>query len=253
MDLIFIGTGSGRTSLKRFHSSLLYRINSRNILVDCGDSISRALLSQNIILNSISDIIISHYHSDHLVGLPSLLTQMIIEGRTKKLFIHTHKELVKFLNQFLNISFVFTETLSFDVVINGFDFEKKHKIDDDFLFYSKQNSHIRNKHNLINKNIKFISSSFLFEVNNKNIVYTSDIGDSDDLYLFRDFDTDTLITETTHIPLSKIEDAVSILNPSEVYLTHIDDKTALINWHNQLADSMKHKILIANDGMTIRI
>ncbi|MEO8398834.1 MAG: MBL fold metallo-hydrolase, partial [Ignavibacteriaceae bacterium] len=72
----FIGTGSGKTSLKRFHSSFLILNESYNLLVDTGDGISKALLLQNINYNSIDGILISHLHPDHYTGLPLLLVQM---------------------------------------------------------------------------------------------------------------------------------------------------------------------------------
>ena len=50
MQLTFIGTGSGRTSIDRFHSSLLFTVNDKNILIDAGDSISRAMLKQKYLI-----------------------------------------------------------------------------------------------------------------------------------------------------------------------------------------------------------
>ena len=55
--------------------------------------------------------------------------------------------------------------------------------------------------------VKFISSSFLFNVGKKKIVYTSDVGSSDDLYLFNNIQPDIFITETTHLSLTDIENA----------------------------------------------
>jgi len=52
MQLTFIGTGSGRTSLDRFHSSLLFTTSDKNVLIDAGDSISRALKRQQVPINS---------------------------------------------------------------------------------------------------------------------------------------------------------------------------------------------------------
>jgi len=115
MELIFIGTGSGRTSLNRFHSSLLFKDGSQKILVDCGDGISRALLTQNISVNLISDIIITHYHSDHLAGLTSLITQMIIQSRKSELNIFTHIELVDTLNLFMQTNYIFKYIFDFSL------------------------------------------------------------------------------------------------------------------------------------------
>ncbi|MCW8849960.1 MAG: MBL fold metallo-hydrolase, partial [Melioribacteraceae bacterium] len=224
MELVFIGTGSGRTSLKRHHSSFCFVDQRKVVLIDVGDGICKALLSQSIDFNSITDIIISHYHSDHLAGLPSLLTQMIIQKRTAKLNIFTHSNLVNSLKIFLNISSIFLEKLNFDVEIVPFEFDKPITLSNNITVSAKQNSHVSNKHNLSIDNINFISSSFLFEYGKKKIVYTSDIGNYEDLFLFQDYNADFFITESTHVPLEKMDDAITILNPDQVYLTHIDNE-----------------------------
>lgn len=251
MQLNFIGTGSGRTSLKRFHSSLLFKTNEKNILIDVGDSVSRALLNQDIHFNSITDIIISHYHSDHLAGLPSLLTQMIIKERMEPLKIYTHSELVKSIIAFLEISNIFTKKLNFHFEIIPFNFDKEFKVSDNFKFTSKQNTHITNKHGIDNNDLRFISSSFLFTVGKKKIVYTSDVGSSKDLYLLNDIQADLFITETTHLSFNDLENAAIILNSAKIYLTHIDDETELKNWHNNLSEKKRKKFLLAFDGMIV--
>jgi len=252
MDLIFIGTSSGRTSLDRFHSSLLFNNQSKRILIDSGDGISRALLNHKIVFNSITDIIISHFHSDHLAGLPSLLTQMIIQGRTNPLNIYTHSDLLTSLKSFLQISFIFIETLKFEVTLLGYDFLNEKRISELFSFFAKQNSHVLNKHNLVIENLEFISSSFMFMNRNQRIIYTSDISNSNDLYLFKDTEPDIFITEATHIPLEILEEAVTILSPKKIYLTHIDKENDLKQWYEKLSDIQKDIIIIAEDGMKIK-
>jgi ribonuclease BN (tRNA processing enzyme) len=253
MEIIFVGTSSGRTSLNRFHSSLLFKLNKNSILIDAGDGVSKALLKQEISYSSISDIILTHYHSDHLAGLPSLLTQMVILNRTQSLKIHTHKDLVKPLRIFLETSFLFLNTFRFSVEIVGYEFNSKVTIIDQFRFIARQNSHIRNKHNLDINELKFLSSSFLFQTRNQNIVYTSDIGNSEDLYLFDDIQPDVFITETTHVNFSQIEKSQTILNPSKTYLTHIDDEQKTKNWIEELPYLRKKKFIKAEDGMKIPI
>jgi ribonuclease Z len=251
MYLNFIGTGSGRTSLNRFHSSLLFKSDEKSMLLDAGDSISRALLNQKLPFNNITDIIISHYHSDHVAGLPSLLSQMIIENRTEPIEIYTHSELVKSLIALLEISNIFIEKLNFLVEIIPFEFDKEIEISNDFKFTAKQNSHIKKKHEIDNDKLKFISSSFLFKVGNNKIVYTSDIGNSEDLFLFNNIQADICITETTHLSFNDIENAATILNPTKIYLTHIDNETELRNWYNNLSANEKEKFIIAFDGMMV--
>lgn len=253
MELIFIGTSSGKTDLNRFHSSLLFKSGSKNILIDAGDSISRALLNQDIAINKITDIIFSHYHSDHLAGLPSLITQMIISKRTESLNFYTHQKLVGPILQFLEISYIFIDKLDFKIQIIPFSFDENVRIEKEFEFKARQNEHIRNKYNIIGKNLEFISSSFLFKIIGKKVIYTSDIGSTSDLHLFEKKNADLFITETTHLNYTDIQPILNDINPKRVILTHIENETSLLEWIETLSDFEKTKIILADDGMTLNI
>ena len=248
MQLKFLGTGSGKTSLSRFHSSLLFSAD-KNILIDAGDGISKALLKQNILWNDIDAIILTHYHADHLAGLPSLLTQMIIDRREKPLKIYTHSNLVKTLSSFLQASFLFPQSFDFELSIIGFNFNSEISVSSNFTFKAEQNSHITNKHNI--QNVNFISSSFLFSVNGKNIFYTSDIGSSNDFSLFKNEKIDCFITETTHITLDDIKNFVLRKNFKSVILTHISDSDIeiLTKFVNMLNNSYNLNVILAEDGL----
>ena len=253
MELIFVGTSSGRTSLNRFHSSFLLKSESENILIDTGDGISKALMNQNIDFNSITDIILSHYHSDHLAGLPSLLTQMIIKNRTVPLNIFTHSKLLVPLNSFLEICYIFLDKTPFNINLVGFDFSDKIAVTDSLSLTAKQNSHVTNKHNILDTKINFISMSFLFELTGKKIIYTSDISAPEDLYLFQESKGGIFITEATHLPYSKLEDIISINSPDKIFLTHIDNEKELYDWYYKLPLNKKEKFIIASEGMTISL
>jgi len=94
MKIIFPGTGSGFVSLKRNHASLILK-ESKNILIDAGDGIVRALLFSNINPLDIDIIIISHFHPDHFSGLASLITQMKLGGRKRELQIFCIKAMLE--------------------------------------------------------------------------------------------------------------------------------------------------------------
>ena len=112
MELTFIGTGSGKTNLNRYHTSLLIQSGNHNVLIDAGDGISRALLSSGINFETINSILISHYHADHFGGLSALITQMILINRTNTLQIFTHKDLVEPLITYLKFCYIFVDHLS---------------------------------------------------------------------------------------------------------------------------------------------
>ena len=54
----------------RQRSSVLVQKNGKNILIDCGPDIRNQLLKTNI--NKIDAVLLTHAHSDHIMGLPDL-------------------------------------------------------------------------------------------------------------------------------------------------------------------------------------
>lgn len=255
MKLKFIGTSSGQTNPKRNHSAILFENDSSKILIDCGDGVSRSLLHQKILPNQINKIIISHFHSDHIAGLPSLLTQMIISKRNTSIDIFIPKGLQITLQNFLRSNFLFIEKYDFKIDLHEFELNKECKFDKDFKFVAKQNSHISNKHNIKIKNLEFVSVSFLFKINKKNIFHTADIGSAKDLLLFNNFNVDTFICETTHLSLKEIENYIIDRKIKRTFLTHINysDEELISDWHNNLPKNFQRQLIIAHDGLSIKI
>jgi ribonuclease Z len=136
-SIVFIGTSSGKTSLKRFHSSLLIQSRSFNLLIDCGDGVSKALLSQGISYELIDGILFSHLHPDHSAGFASLIVQMKQQKRKKNLKIFCHKNLAETLRMFLYHSFVFTERSSFELEYYAIEHEKITLTEDFKLYQTK--------------------------------------------------------------------------------------------------------------------
>lgn len=256
MKIVFIGTSSGRTSLRRFHSSFLIKSKKYNLLIDAGDGISKALLKCKIDYNSIDAILFSHYHADHFTGIGALITQMKLIGRTKILTIYTHKNLIQPLNNLINSVYMFKENLGFELDIIGFDFDEKIRMNNNLNFTARQNSHIQQKEFLSNyPSEMFVSSSFLFEIENKKIFYSSDIGTSNDLYLFENAKPDFMITETMHIATDDIYEAFKKIKPKKIFLTHIDEpkEKELNKWYCNLPSKDKRKIIICSDGLEFKL
>ena len=252
MEIIFIGTGSGKISLDRFHTSLLITESDYNLLIDAGDGISRALLSSKVHVNSIDSILISHTHADHFSGITSLLTQMKIEGRTNPLNIFIHASFSDFLKNFINASFLFQETIRFELNILEYEFDRSFMLENNLEILPRQNSHIQNKDDLKNYNwLEFTSSSFMIWNNSFNIFYTADIGSKNDLFIFNDFSIDYIITEATHITFSQIVETVKIINPKQCYLVHINDEKLLKNEIDKLPSENKCDFQLTFDSMRV--
>jgi ribonuclease Z len=85
--LIFLGSANAIADQNHENSSLAISTSGYTILVDCTGSplpvLSRALIN----LDSISDIILTHFHPDHVSGIPLLLLGMWLSGREKSIRI----------------------------------------------------------------------------------------------------------------------------------------------------------------------
>ena len=255
--VIFIGTGSGKTSLKRFHSSFLILTKDFNLLVDAGDGISKALLTQNIDFNTIDGVLFSHLHPDHYTGLAALIVQMKMYGRKNKLKIFIHKSLIKTIENLLLNSYLFPGRLGFEIVYSGFEDDEKFNVADSLNFLPKQNSHLSEVSKAgQHTGQSFSCSSFLFKVDEKTIQYTGDAGSIKDLLLFENFDVNFLITETTHIDIKKLlETAGKKIFPELIFLTHLtdDELPSLEKQIASLPGETSKKYIVADDGMIINI
>lgn len=66
IEVIFLGTGSGWPRLERQPTSLLIKVDKKNILIDMGPGITRRLLETKHTLSDIDYLFISHFHPDHI-------------------------------------------------------------------------------------------------------------------------------------------------------------------------------------------
>ena len=256
-NIKFIGTGSGKTSLKRFHSSFLISTVDYNLLVDAGDGVSKALLAQNVDYNSINGILFSHLHPDHYTGLAALIVQMKMQNRKVKLDIYVHKNLSNTLESFLINSYLFPEGMGFEITYHQFDDDKNFAVGKNIQIRSRQNSHLKNASNLPGyKDKSFSCSSFLFNINGNMIHYTGDIGCADDLLLFKEFDSNYLITEVTHIQFGELLEIIGReISPEKIILTHLSDGDNMLFEEKikTLSMELSEKFIIAFDGMTFDI
>lgn len=71
----------------RWLTSLMIRYNGKNILIDCGEGTQIALKKKGWSPNPIDVICFTHFHADHISGLPGMLLSMGNAERTEPLLI----------------------------------------------------------------------------------------------------------------------------------------------------------------------
>ncbi|HEV7483467.1 MAG TPA: ribonuclease Z [Solirubrobacterales bacterium] len=89
MDLsaIFLGTGGSVPSARRSTASVLISRGGDRLLFDCGEGTQRQM-QRSIGLTQVDAIYLTHFHADHILGLPGLLKSYDLTDREPSLTIH---------------------------------------------------------------------------------------------------------------------------------------------------------------------
>ncbi|MCL2287061.1 MAG: ribonuclease Z [Firmicutes bacterium] len=85
IDVALVGTGGMMPLPGRFLSSMLCRVNGKMILFDCGEGTQVSLRLLGWGFKQIDMICFTHFHGDHISGLPGLLLTMANAERTEPL------------------------------------------------------------------------------------------------------------------------------------------------------------------------
>ena len=105
MEIIFLGTSSAVHSKERNQVAIALKAFGDVMLFDCGEATQRQMLHTKVSPMKISKIFITHYHGDHILGLPGLLQSLGLHGREEKLTIYGPKGLNKIMNAIFNFGY----------------------------------------------------------------------------------------------------------------------------------------------------
>lgn len=88
MQLTFLGTSCMMPTKERNPSALFLQFKSDGILFDCGEGTQRQMKITGISLSKVTKILISHWHGDHVLGLPGLLLTIASMGLSRGVEIY---------------------------------------------------------------------------------------------------------------------------------------------------------------------
>jgi len=88
LELVFLGTAGSMPTAQRSASATLLRRGGDRILVDCAEGTQRQLLRSDVGLVDLPEVLLTHLHADHYLGLPGMMKTFALRGREAPLTIY---------------------------------------------------------------------------------------------------------------------------------------------------------------------
>ena len=98
LDVCLLGTGGMMPLPKRWLTALMTRYNGSSLLIDCGEGTQIAIRQKGWSFKPIDTVLFTHFHGDHISGLPGLLLTMGNAERTEPLIMIGPKGLERVVN-----------------------------------------------------------------------------------------------------------------------------------------------------------
>jgi ribonuclease Z len=103
IPIVFLGTSQAVPTATRNHTSILLNYKSENILIDCGEGTQRQFRIAKLNPCKLTRILLTHFHGDHVLGLPGLLQTLALNNYSKTLHIYGPKKTKEFIKKIQEI------------------------------------------------------------------------------------------------------------------------------------------------------
>ena len=242
MKLTVIGCGDAFGSGGRLNTCFYIKAEKIGVLIDCGATSLPGLKLRGIAVEDIDTIVLSHFHGDHYGGVPFLLLDAMITGRTKKISIISPpggREKITALLDLLYPGTVVLPKLAVDF-IEYRSFEELNREGLSVIAYPVIHSEAALPHGL------------KIKIDDKTISYSGDTSWTDELLPLSDgadlficecnFDTTEVMG---HINYQQLAPKLADFNCKKIVLTHFD--TEMLRRLNEVDAAC------AEDGLEISI
>lgn len=113
VDVCLPGTGGMLPLVRRYLTCCWVEVMGKAILIDCGEGTQMALSAADCHVNRMECLLITHFHADHISGLPGLMLTLGNQGKTTPLVIAGPAGIGRVVNSLLIIA----RQLPFDIII----------------------------------------------------------------------------------------------------------------------------------------
>lgn len=136
IKITFLGTSDSVPSATRNHPAILLTYQGKNTLIDCGEGTQRQFRKAKLNPCKVNRILITHWHTDHILGIPGLIKTLALSGYKKQLYIYGPRGTKSFMKIFLKL-FAFRQEYPIKIQeVEGKFFETK-----DFYLEAEKMTH----------------------------------------------------------------------------------------------------------------
>ncbi len=101
--LIFLGTSNAISSEDHENTHLILVGEKRTVLIDCPNSPFLRFKKAGVDFNRLSDLIVTHFHPDHVSGVPQLLMNMWLMGRKRPLKVYGFEHAIERIEKLMDL------------------------------------------------------------------------------------------------------------------------------------------------------
>src|SRR3954447_3396249 len=87
LDVLFVGTAGSAPTARRGLPATLVRRGGERLLFDCGEGTQRQLV-RSVGLVELEEVFLTHFHADHVLGLPGMLKTFSLRQRERPLTVY---------------------------------------------------------------------------------------------------------------------------------------------------------------------
>ncbi len=252
MEVTILGSGTCSPSPRRGCAGYLLETGGRTLLIDAGPGTYRQLARHCVDFASIDEIFITHMHVDHINDLPAILfsRKHCLGGAPKdELVIHGPTGFSKYFSLLLN---------AYGSQLEGIKIKINDHSDDEWKTGDITVKTLPMNHSLINLGYRF--ERFL-DGREKSLVYSGDTSPCENIVTLAR-QTGCLLMEASapdNAPVpghTTTSQAAEIARKAEVrllVLTHLSPENDTGGLEEQVSAIYRGNVIVAADGMKIRI